>query len=260
MKQQRMPLTWVVIAVCALNYGVSLLLQHSGISQIDAEILAGAYYKPWILCGEWWRLLTAGFVHGGLWHLVMNMLALYSLGRMMEPYYGSLRYGILLLVSTVCGFLFLMAGGHNTVAVGLSGGLYGLMAAYFIRLTYLRAWRLPGIRRSMIEMAGLNLLINFLPQVAWQAHFGGFVCGGLLAMVVDPDPRLSQKLRRRFTVCFAVFAIVLVSSAVKQRSIDPDEVYLGTDRQILMVLDEHGMSSYSSQMWNRLLKLYGFDQ
>ena len=109
MKKQRMPLTWVVIAVCALNYGVSLLLQHSGISRINAEILAGAYYKPWILCGEWWRLLTAGFVHGGLWHLVMNMLALYSLGRMMEPYYGSPRCGILLLASTVCGFLFLMA-------------------------------------------------------------------------------------------------------------------------------------------------------
>lgn len=259
MKKQRMPLTWVVIAVCALNYGVSLLLQHSGISQINAEILAGAYYKLWILCGEWWRLLTAGFVHGGLWHLVMNMLALYSLGRMMEPYYGSLRYGILLLASTVCGFLFLMAGGHNTVAVGLSGGLYGLMAAYFIRLTYLRAWRLPGIRRSMIEMAGLNLLINFLPQVAWQAHFGGFVCGGLLAMALDPDPRVSQKLRRSFTVCFAGFAVILAVAVSRQRTIAADEVYLGTDREVLEILQDHGLADYSSRMWNRLLRVYGYD-
>ena len=255
-----MPLTCVVIAICVLNYAVCLVLQQKGISEINAEILAGAYYKPWILCGEWWRLITAGFVHGGIWHLVMNMLALYSFGRVMEHYYGSLRYGILLFSSVVSGFLFLMAAGQNTVAVGLSGGLYGLMAAYVIRLTYVHAWKHPGIRRSMIEMIGLNLLINFLPQVAWQGHFGGFVCGGLLAMILDPDPLVSKKLRQRFTICLAGVVLALGFSVRQHRSIDSDEVYLGTDRQLLMILDEHGMSDYSSQMWKRLLKLYGYSE
>lgn len=258
MKKPHMPLTTVILAICAADYLFCLLLQSQGISPINAEIVAGAYYKPWLLAGEWWRLVTAGFVHGGLWHLVMNMAALWSFGRVMERYYGSWRYGILLLASTVCGFLFLMAAGHTTVAVGLSGGLYGLMAAYVIRMTYLHAWNRPGLRRSLLEMVGLNLLINFLPQVAWQAHFGGFICGGLLAMILDPDPRISKKLRRRFVISFVGFMLVLVAAVSHQRTIAEDEVYLGTDREVLQILQEHGFQDYSSRMWKRLLTVYGY--
>ena len=84
MKQRKTVVTNVIIAIC---FVVWLFIQlFPSDSTITNSILIGAFYKPFVLAGEYWRLLTAGFVHVELWHLAMNMMALLSLGKIFEEY------------------------------------------------------------------------------------------------------------------------------------------------------------------------------
>lgn len=144
-------------------------------------ILFGAYYKPFILAGEYWRFLTVGFVHANIWHLLMNMMSLYALGRALEPIMKRWKYMVLLLGSTVGSAVFLFVVQGNVLAVGISGGQpSGLMTTYFILLYRTGGLKDSRIRRIMISTLVMNLLINFMPGVSWVAHLGGTIAGFFL--------------------------------------------------------------------------------
>ena len=123
------PASFVISAVCIFVTGV-IQLAPSSLSQTELAILLGAYYKAFIAAGEWWRLLTVGFVHVSVIHLFVNMMSLSVLGRVLEPALKPLKFCILLFGSVIGGSVFLFCTSGNTVGVGLSGGLYGCLAAY----------------------------------------------------------------------------------------------------------------------------------
>ena len=103
MKQRKTVATNVIIAIC---FVVWLFIQlFPSDSTITNSILIGAFYKPFVLAGEYWRLLTAGFVHVDLWHLAMNMMAFLSLGKIFEPLLGVRRYLLIFNSIHYCWFV-----------------------------------------------------------------------------------------------------------------------------------------------------------
>jgi membrane associated rhomboid family serine protease len=133
--------------------------------------------------GEWYRLITAGFLHAGLTHLLFNALALYTLGTPFEALYGRVRYALLLLGSLIAGsFASITFNAENQVSVGASGAIFGLFGA----LVIVRK-RLGADMRSILTLLTINAVIAIaIPNIDWKAHLGGFACGCTLALLYKP--------------------------------------------------------------------------
>lgn len=143
---------------------------------------------------EPWRLLSAMFVHGGFFHFALNMLALYVIGRSLEPMLGRTRFLTLYLLSGLGGSVAVALISPLTPVVGASGGVFGLLGAILV-LGRAAGANLTGI----LIILGANLVIGFIPDfhIAWQAHIGGAVIGALVALIFL---RTRERSRNRMQV------------------------------------------------------------
>ena len=132
--------------------------------------------------GDWYRLVTSGFVHYGLMHIGFNMYLLYILGQMLEPALGRVRFGLVYFAALLggsAGSLLLDGGG---MAGGASGAVFGLMALAFVGY-YLNGTN--PMQTSIGTLLMLNLLITFIfPNISIGGHLGGATAGALMALVV----------------------------------------------------------------------------
>jgi membrane associated rhomboid family serine protease len=132
------------------------------------------------LGGEWWRLVTAGFLHAGLLHLGMNMLALWVLGRIIEPALGPLRFTLLYFAALLGGSMGALIVDPLAVTVGASGAIYGLMGALVAGARHRGAVMESGIGGLLL----INLLITFaIPGISIGGHIGGLIAGALVGLV-----------------------------------------------------------------------------
>ncbi|MFI9506246.1 rhomboid family intramembrane serine protease [Nocardia sp. NPDC052566] len=136
--------------------------------------------------GEWYRLITGSFLHQepsagfGVLHVVFNMMWLFMFGRMLEPALGRVWFALLYLLSALGGGVLVYQLAPDTSAIGASGAIYGLAAAYFVL----------SRRMGMERADARNLLIYFVvwlvisaPFASWQGHLGGFVAGGAVGLI-----------------------------------------------------------------------------
>lgn len=174
-----MIVTYAVIAVCAVLF---IILNRSQ-EPLDTAVKYGAMMPLRVKRGEYWRLITAGFLHIQIWHFLMNMLSMYNLGGL-ERMFGPGLFAVILLASVIGGnaLALFLEGTDTTVTLGLSGGLYGLLAAYMVLLFKLGLLGDPSIRFSLLRTLGINLLINLMPNVSRMGHAGGFLTGFAIAM------------------------------------------------------------------------------
>lgn len=252
MKLKKYPVTIIIIAICVC---ITLGIQLTGMNDAEAAILFGAYYKPFILAGEWWRMLTVGFVHISFIHLLMNMMSLYSLGMALEPYLGKVKYLLILFVSVIGGSMFVFAGNGSVLCVGLSGGLYGLLACYAYLVYKRGGFSVPSIRNAFIRTFIINLIINFMPGISWMAHLGGFVTGLLLSGTL-----LKESNDQRQRLCFSGACIVLCACMifldVRNASLTTDEIYGGTDQIVLEKYKDIGLTAHAEKMSQKLITIY----
>ena len=138
----------------------------------------GAKYNQALAAGQWWRLVTAGFLHGGLFHILMNSWVLFDLGAQVEETYGGSRMLVIYFVSTVCGF-YLSAVWSPAVSVGASAALFGLIGAMIALGMQRRSAIGEQIRGMYIRWAIYGLLFGLLPgfHIDNAAHIGGLVSG-----------------------------------------------------------------------------------
>ncbi|MET0728736.1 MAG: rhomboid family intramembrane serine protease [Acidimicrobiales bacterium] len=138
--------------------------------------------------GEWWRMLSSGFLHGSLLHIGFNMWVLYQLGRLLEPVLGRVRFGIVYVVAMLCGSFGVLLLEPDAFTVGASGAVFGLMGAA------VAAFRSRGINPFDTGLGGaivLNLVFTFsIPGISIGGHVGGLI-GGFLAgwLLLDIGPR-----------------------------------------------------------------------
>lgn len=136
--------------------------------------------------GQYWRFVTSMFIHGGIAHVAMNMLALYIFGIQMERILGRAWFlALYLTAGLAAGASYIMLSPY-VPAVGASGAIFGLFGAMLALIIARR--HTPEGRSMLQQFIGLlivNLLFSLMPGIAWQAHLGGFLAGFLLGWVLD---------------------------------------------------------------------------
>jgi len=135
---------------------------------------------------QWYRLITAAFLHWSILHIAFNMLVLVMLGPPLERLLGHVRFTVLYLLAALGGSVASYAFSPiNTVSVGASGAIFGLMAALVIAGRQLKV----DIKQVAI-LLGINLVIGFIPggSIDWRAHLGGLVVGAAVAAVYAYAP------------------------------------------------------------------------
>ena len=167
--------------------------------------------------GEWWRLITPIFLHGGLLHIAMNTYALLQLGPLTEHVYGRDRFVVVYLLSGMTGFFASQIFGSFTVGASASlSGLIGLLLVY--------AYRHHGgttFKQVMLQNAILLLIVSFaFPVVDWRAHLGGLAGGALFGLAVRPGDARSRGADRAWSVA-ALGCLLLVLVAFWQVAVHP---------------------------------------
>lgn len=180
----------VVPLLIAVNVGIFVLtvIESSSIENNSRAALFEAWaLRPLAVAqGDWWRLLTTGFLHFGPIHLAFNMWALWALGRDIEIVLGRARFLLLYVVSLLGGatasFLFSQV---QVQTAGASGAVFGLMAAAGVLLH-----RLGRSPRPVIILLAINLALSVLiPGVSLSGHLGGLVVGAIVAGILVYAPR-----------------------------------------------------------------------
>ncbi|MBO7702824.1 MAG: rhomboid family intramembrane serine protease [Solobacterium sp.] len=175
-----MIITYVTIAVCVVLF----IIMNRSQSPVSEAMRLGALIPMQVKRGQYWRLFTAGFLHLQIWHLLMNMYSLYNLGSM-ERWFGPGLYAAILFLSVIGGnLLCTFLGEENTMTLGISGGLYGLLAAYFVLMFKLGLLHDQTVMFSLARTALVNLVINLMPNVSRLGHAGGFLTGFAIAMLM----------------------------------------------------------------------------
>jgi rhomboid protease GluP len=178
----------------------------------------GANYGPFTLSGQWWRLLTYMFLHGGVFHVAMNMWCLWNLGTLCESLYGRWTYAAIYLITGIAAGLASVAWNPGVLSVGASGAIFGLAGA-LIASFYFGEFSLPkvaisGTLRSLLFFVGFNVLFGTLsPGIDNGAHGGGLVSGLILGtLIARVAPQHDKPLRRAGVLLFMV--LIVAGSAV----------------------------------------------
>jgi rhomboid protease GluP len=150
----------------------------------------GAKTRYHIFMGQWWRLVTAGFLHGGMLHIFMNSWVLFDLGAQVEEVYGTRRFLVFYITSTIFGFLA-SAFWSASLSVGASAGLFGLIGAMIAIGVRYPSSVASAMRGLYVRWAVYMLVIGFLPglRIDNAAHIGGLAAGfccGYLAGLPSP--------------------------------------------------------------------------
>jgi len=203
-----------IIAFVAMTAGGGGLTGRGG-----GEVYTnGALFGPAVAAGDWWRIITSGFLHAGLLHIAFNMYFLYFLGTLLEPEIGKLRFGIIYFVSLLGGSFGALVASPDAVTVGASGAVFGLMGAAILAL---RARGIDPMQSGLGVTLLLNLGITFLiPGISKGGHLGGLAAGlivGYLMFEVAERRRMSMTpvigACVALAVALAVGCVAVASSA-----------------------------------------------
>ncbi len=146
--------------------------------------------------GEWWRLFTALFLHANWLHLTMNGAGLWIFGTAVEKTMGRWRFLVVFLMAGAIGNLASAFVAHYDVAIGASGGIFGVIGAFAVVVWRLRSPMYHTLRRRLLVVLALMVATDFTigglePQVDNLAHVGGFVAGIFIAMLLYRGSKLS---------------------------------------------------------------------
>src|SRR5271169_3145472 len=228
--QTVMPTSWVrresSIGVTQVIFGINvaaflgMALSSSTVMDFPVRELVvwGANVGAITFSGEWWRLITNIFLHGGLLHIAFNMWCLWNLGQLCESLYGRWTYAAIYLVCGVGASLASAAWHPYTPSVGASGAIFGLagalIAAFKLGEFSVPRAALSGTLRSLGAFVVYNLIFGFaMPGIDNTAHIGGLVTGLIVgALIALIAPQQGQTPRR--VVVFLVMILTLAASAI----------------------------------------------
>ena len=197
----------VTQAIFGINVAVFIAMAFAGVSMLDNPsgqdlVHWGANFGPFTVSGQWWRLLTCVFVHGGLLHIAFNMWCLWDLGRLAESVYGHWTFATVYLICGLAASLASVIWNPVILSVGASGAIFGIAGA-LIASFYLGEFSLPraamtGMLRSVVVFVGYNLFFGaVVARTDNAAHIGGLLMGLLLgALIAKIAPGHNDYLRR----------------------------------------------------------------
>lgn len=226
-------MTYGLIAINVLVYVITAAQAGSPMDNYrGSSVFTDFMLVPlFVADGEWWRLLGSGFLHYGAIHLLVNMFALYIVGRDLEQVLGRVRYGCVYLVSLLGGSAAVMLLSDSlTATAGASGAVYGLFGAVTVTLIRLRQSPTP-----MLVVIGVNVVISFsIPGISLWGHLGGLAAGTLSALGIlfvpgwlsARDQRSAQRIG--WAALGAVALICVAVTIAATFSLRSDPVFIGS--------------------------------
>lgn len=207
-------ITRILVGICLAVFLAQLAL---GDRFTDRFQLIGRAYLPLlgsvegVTEGQWYRLLTATFLHGSYIHIIFNMLSLWWIGGPLEEALGRARYLALYLVSGLAGSaLTYMIVAPNQGSLGASGAVFGLFGATAVLMR-----RLNHDMRPIVALLVINVIITFgWGNIAWQAHVGGLVAGVVIGYAMVHAPRRRRALVQ-YGTCALVLAVVVLMTLLR---------------------------------------------
>ena len=183
--------TYILIAINIAVYIVMLLCKVPT-DDPDSMISWGAMFAPLVLSGEWWRIITACFLHFNATHLMSNMIVLFALGRLDEPALGKAGYIVIYLLSGILSNIISMAfhvtSGQIVVSAGASGAIYGLLGAMTC-LAFFGKSGIEGIYKKRIPLMLVLVIAGSIfgePHVDYVGHISGLIIGFALTFIIMP--------------------------------------------------------------------------
>ncbi len=192
----------VTVGLFAINVVVFVLQQVPGLN----VTYWGTNIGPLTLTGEYWRLFTAGFLHGGIFHIAVNMWCLWSLGRLSERLFGKWQTFAIYMLTGVGGALLSIASNPNHAELGASGAVFGIVGAVMAGVKFgdlnISTGEKRAIFSSVVSFAVLNFVLGFsgfggsvFGRVDNMCHLGGFVSGLLVGLPLGAFARRHQLLQ-----------------------------------------------------------------
>ena len=218
----------VTQVIFGINVAVFVAMTLAGVSMLDNPsrqdlVRWGANFGPLTVSGQWWRLLTCVFIHGGLLHIGFNMWCLWSLGRIAESVYGHWTFATVYLICGLAASLTSLIWNPVILSVGASGAIFGIAGA-LIASFYLGEFSLPraalsGTLRSVVVFVGYNLFFGaVISHIDNAAHIGGLLMGLLLGALIAKVAPGHDDFLRRITVLLVGILLVVGGRMFLQRS------------------------------------------
>ncbi|NMM65051.1 rhomboid family intramembrane serine protease [Clostridium sp. P21] len=184
-KSEASIITYILISVNVLAYILTAYLSGNFIdSNINVLVFLGAKVNYLIARGEYYRLVTCMFLHGGIVHLALNMYALYSLGPLIEKIYGKIKYLFIYflagIVSSIFSYMF-----SSSVSIGASGAIFGLLGAALVFSVKMKDRIGRGFLTNIMSVIAINLFMGFsMSNVDNFGHLGGLVGGTAITLLL----------------------------------------------------------------------------
>lgn len=246
---------YIIMAVCIGIFFLSNMLYQLSTSKTVIAVALGALYKTFVYGNfEFWRLFTAGFLHVDLMHLLVNMYSFYHLGPSIEKIYGRKHFIISLFGSIIIGSAFALIGSFNSITVGISGGLFGLLGMLFVYAFETNSIRDKRVMGSFIQIFIINtLIITVVPNISWLGHAGGFIAGIMFGLIFSKKPTWNQ-LRKNSVMALIILFIALINlTFVDQRKLPIDPAL---DHQVVELYKKLKLNWYADMLDKNIADYY----
>ena len=199
--RKKILITYIIIAICILMYIITVLM---GLNNMNLLIL-GANNIELLKHGQVYRLITYGFLHGSIIHLISNMYCLYVIGSQVENNLDKKRFLTIYFISMITGGL-LSALFNDGISIGASGAIFGLLGALLYFGFHFRLYLSEALKTRIIPVIILNLIIGFaVPGIDVACHIGGLIGGFLSAMMVGIPDIDNKKDKVNGTILLLIF-------------------------------------------------------
>jgi len=186
---------FITPVIIDLNILVFIIMVFAGLGFVSFkgdDLLAwGANFRPATSHGQWWRLVTSTFLHGGIMHLLANMYGLLFVGIFLEPRLGKIRFAMVYLITGILASIASLWWHAATVSVGASGAIFGLYGA-FLALLLMKVFPKDFSKvflGSTLIFVGFNLVMGFTGGIDNAAHLGGLISGFVIGLILSPGLR-----------------------------------------------------------------------
>lgn len=216
---QQLPVTMTLMVLNLVVFAIGAIA-----SSDQGGYLSGSMTKfhvrwllwgPFVARGDWWRLVTSGFLHFGLLHVALNMFVLYQLGRLLEPIIGRLRFAMVYGASLFGGAAMVLLISPHDPTAGASGAIFGLLGCAIV---YLRARGVNIWQTGLGTMLLINLVLTFtISNISIGGHLGGLIVGGVCGLAfAQPKWKAISKLALYVPPVMTALAIVVAEIAARR--------------------------------------------
>ncbi|MCI8394801.1 MAG: rhomboid family intramembrane serine protease [Bacilli bacterium] len=210
-KPKKIVITNILILICIVIFFLTFIGSRGKLDSLSL-LKYGANYAPLIESGgiQIFRLITSAFLHGGIAHLLFNMYSLFIIGTQIENYVGKSKFLFIYIISAISGNLMSCIFSSNSVSVGASGAIFGLLGALLYFGYHYRLYLGSVLKNQIIPLILLNLLLGFmLVGVDNAAHIGGLIGGYLSMMACGVNGKSDQIEKINGSIVLSIYLVFL---------------------------------------------------